>query len=354
LIDKQTAEFRALIKPTKFLRSDGDTYIADGVTLEGIFQLMLLLDGPTAIAFRAANADLFVRHLAGDETLDFERLANSISTDPIKVALRERLLARRAAAAALAAPIIQPISEPVAPAVIAVPISEPVAPAALAAPIIQPISEPVAPAVIAVPFIEPVVEAGVEAMGGPLPRVGERRRREDEDEPWDYEREKAKLDMRTAKLVVDERELTIQKEKIALEEIVRKNRLLDEKQMEIELLKQHNNVPLAPPVPHPPNYAPGLGRMGLLPPPLSNHNDRIRITDVAKDMGIFYSSFDKPEISHYAIEEYKKKYGFPPNKLKDPKYPLGTAFNFYANCDVDVLTKAICKGYNLPIPDKYK
>jgi hypothetical protein len=108
LIDKQTAEFRVLIKPTRFLRSDGDTHIADGVTLEGIFKLMLLLDGAIARDFRAANSDVFIRHLAGDETLDLERLANSISTDPMKAALRERLLARRAAAAPVA-PVVNPV-----------------------------------------------------------------------------------------------------------------------------------------------------------------------------------------------------------------------------------------------------
>jgi len=114
-IDKQTAEFRALIKPTSFLRTDGVTYIADGVTLEGIFKAMLLLDGPTARDFRAANSDVFMRHLAGDETLDLERLANSISTDPIKAALRERLLARRAAGAPVAAPVARAVVvEPVA------------------------------------------------------------------------------------------------------------------------------------------------------------------------------------------------------------------------------------------------
>lgn len=119
---KASDEFNNIIKPTRFLRSDGAHYICDGVTLEGIYRLMLILPGSGAIAFRTENSDVFIRHLGNDETLQLEGVLHQQSNDPMKLALRERILAKNAAAAALAAPMIEPIIEPVA-----APIIEPVA-----------------------------------------------------------------------------------------------------------------------------------------------------------------------------------------------------------------------------------
>ena len=95
LLDNHKAEFVELIKSTKFLRSDGVSYITDGVTIEGIFSLILFLDDPITRDFRTANSDVFIRHISGDETLDLEGVINEQSSDPIKMALRERMLDSR-------------------------------------------------------------------------------------------------------------------------------------------------------------------------------------------------------------------------------------------------------------------
>jgi hypothetical protein len=100
-LDEQTYEFNSIVKSTKFCRLDGVHYFSHGVTLEGFYRIMLLLPGSHVKAFRDINHDLYIRHNAGDETLDLERLANAQSTtDPIKIALRQRLIARKYAAAA--------------------------------------------------------------------------------------------------------------------------------------------------------------------------------------------------------------------------------------------------------------
>jgi hypothetical protein len=98
--DHQTYEFNNILKTTTFRKCNGDACPGPGVTLEGFFRIMLLLPGSQTKSFRDVNHDLYVRHNAGDETLDLERLANAQSTtDPIKVALRQRLIARKHAAA---------------------------------------------------------------------------------------------------------------------------------------------------------------------------------------------------------------------------------------------------------------
>jgi hypothetical protein len=254
--NKNDVEIKALIKPTKFRRSDVVTYTAHGVILEDTFKLMLLLEGPIARAFRAANSDVFTRHLDGDETLDFERLVNAQSTDPIKVALRERRLARNAAAAALAAPMIEPIIEPVAAPSnepVAAPIPEPVAAPSnepVAAPIPEPVAAPSAPAMEPPPQVGAPVSYGLPAVGESL--VGQRRQREDDDAQFNSEREYRNLDFRQKNVALAQKELEVQEKKILLDEIVRKNKLLDEivrknklldeKQKEIERLIEKNKA----------------------------------------------------------------------------------------------------------------
>jgi hypothetical protein len=88
-------EVEEVCKPTVYTRvSDGKTCIDDGVTIEEVYKILLLAGGPAA----KEMVDVQMRHFCGDSTLDSEIVANSISADPIKQALRERRLAKRSAA----------------------------------------------------------------------------------------------------------------------------------------------------------------------------------------------------------------------------------------------------------------
>lgn len=108
---KHIVKMSQICKPTTYTYVDSDrSYVADGMTIEGLYDFMLLVDDEKAQDFKDANSEVFKRHLSGDPTLELEGLVNAQSTDPMKMALRERLLARRAAAATVVEPVARPVS----------------------------------------------------------------------------------------------------------------------------------------------------------------------------------------------------------------------------------------------------
>jgi hypothetical protein len=232
------------------------TFDTPYLTLSGLYVLLLKIGGKQSNDFTRAAMRIFLRVMAGDQTLHALIDANAASDE--HKAHRQALALENAAEGQAQAPVAVPNIEPAAPAE-----QEDQAQAPVAVPNIEPTAPVEQQDQVQEPVVEPVAPSGDEVIGEPL--VGQRRRREDNDAEFNSEREYRKLDLREKNVALAQKELEIQEKKILLDEIVRKNKLLDEQQYKISFLEANARAP----VPKPNNTRPTQHKQpnAYAPPP---------------------------------------------------------------------------------------